>query len=77
MMQVGALGGPLKNQRKDRSAVGIVADLDAPMVRLHDLTHDGEAKPGALPRTIPATPKAIEDLLAIAGRDPRPPINDR
>src|SRR6266568_1883754 len=70
-----ALRGFLKNQRKDRSAAGIIANLDGSMVRAHDLIHDGETEPGALSRTILATPEAIEDVLAIAGRDARTSIS--
>jgi len=54
----------------------MIADMDASMVRSHDLAHNGETEPEALTRVIPAAPKAIEDVLAIAGRDPGTAIND-
>jgi hypothetical protein len=64
------LVGRLKDQREDRTAAGIVDDPDAPVVRLHDLTHDGKAQSSAMSRAILAAPETIEDLLGTSTLHP-------
>ena len=66
----------LKDQREDCTAAGVVADADAAVMRPHDLAHDRKPEPGALPKTIPAPPKAIEDMLSISERNPGTAIGD-